>query len=67
MKTLKVSLAISQLVRRDGFACWDEGQRAKPLGSRMATLAPGASAGEVNALRELWSTYRAKEITVTAE
>ena len=35
MKTLKVSLAIGQLVRRDGFACRDEGQREKPLGSRM--------------------------------
>jgi hypothetical protein len=46
MKTLKVSLAIGQLVRRDGFACRDEGQRAKPLGSRMA---------KVNALRELQS------------
>ena len=43
MKTLKVSLAIGQLVRRDGFACQDEGQRAKPLGSRMA---------KVNVLRE---------------
>lgn len=46
MKTLKVSLAIGQLVRRDGFACRDEGQRAKPLGSRMA---------EVNALWRLQS------------
>ena len=44
MKTLKVSLAIGQLVRRDGFACRDEGQRAKPLGSRMAV---------VNAFQEL--------------
>ena len=44
MKTLKVSLAIGQLVSRDGFACQDEGQRAKPLGSRMV---------KVNALREL--------------
>jgi len=35
MKTLKVSVAIGQLVRRDGFACRDEGQRGKPLGSRM--------------------------------
>ena len=52
MKTLKVSLAIGQRVSRDGFACQDEGQRAKPLGSLMATLAPDASAGEVNALRE---------------
>ena len=42
MKTLKVSLAIGQLVSRDGFACQDEGQRAKPLGSRMV---------KVNALR----------------
>ena len=52
MKTLTpirgqaVSLAIGQPVRRDGFACRDEGQRAKPLGSRMM---------EVNALRELQS------------
>ena len=43
MKTLKVSLAIGQLIRHDGFACPNEGQRAKPLGSRMA---------KVNALRE---------------
>jgi hypothetical protein len=42
-QTLKVSLAIGQPVRRDGFACRDEGQRAKPLGSRMVV---------VNALRE---------------
>jgi hypothetical protein len=47
MKTLKVSLAIGQPVRRDGFACRDEGQRAKPLGSRMAM---------VNVVRELQST-----------
>ena len=46
MKTLKVSLAIGQPVRRDSFACRDEGQLAKPLGSRMA---------KVNALRELQS------------
>ena len=46
MKTLKVSLAIGQRVSRDGFACQDEGQRAKPLGSRMM---------KVNALRELQS------------
>jgi len=44
MKTLKVSLAIGQPVKRDGFACRDEGQRAKPLGSRMM---------KVNVLREL--------------
>lgn len=44
MKTLKVSLAFSQLDRQDGFACRDKGQQAKPLGSRMA---------KVNALREL--------------
>ena len=41
-----VSLAIGQLVRQDGFACRDEGQRTKPLGSRMM---------KVNALRELQS------------
>jgi hypothetical protein len=35
-QTLKVSLAISQLVRQDGFACQDEGQWGKPLGSWMA-------------------------------
>jgi len=46
VKTLKVSLAIGQLVRRDGFAYRDEGQREKPLGSRMTV---------VNALRELQS------------
>ena len=37
---------ISRHVKRDGFACRDEGQRAKPLGSRMV---------KVNALRELQS------------
>jgi hypothetical protein len=43
-QTLKVSLVIGQLVRRDGFACRDEGQRAKPdsplwgLGSRMVKV-----------------------------
>ena len=46
-QTLKVSLAIGQLVRRESLACRDEGQRAKPLGSRMA---------KVNALGELQST-----------
>jgi len=35
MKTLKVSFGISRHVKRGGFACRDEGQRAKPLGSRM--------------------------------
>ena len=38
MKTLKVSFAIGRHVKRDGFACRDEGQRAKPLGSRMMAL-----------------------------
>jgi len=46
VKTLKVSLAIGQLVRRDGFAYRDEGQREKPLGSRMTV---------VHALREMQS------------
>jgi len=48
-QTLKVSLAIGQPVSRDGFACRDEGQREKPLGSRMMM---------VNALRELQSAGR---------
>ncbi len=38
MKTLKVSFVIGHHVKRDGFACWDEGQRAKPLGSRMVVV-----------------------------
>jgi hypothetical protein len=38
VKTLKVSFGISCHVQRDGFACQDEGQRAKPLGSRMVAL-----------------------------
>jgi len=46
VQTLKVSFAIGQPVKRDGFACRDEGQRGKPLGSRMM---------KVNALRELQS------------
>ncbi len=43
VQTLKVSLSIGRHVKRDGFACRDEGQREKPLGSRMMV---------VNALRE---------------
>jgi len=30
VKTLKVSFVIGRHVKRDGFACRDEGQRAKP-------------------------------------
>ncbi|PWB69656.1 MAG: hypothetical protein C3F07_19225 [Anaerolineales bacterium] len=37
-QTLKVSLVIGLPVRRDGFACNDEGQREKPLGSRMLVV-----------------------------
>jgi hypothetical protein len=44
-QTLKVSLAIGQAVRQDSFACRDEGQREKPLGSQMMV---------VNVLRERW-------------
>ena len=46
MKTLKVSLAIGRHVKRDGFACQDEGQQEKPLGSQIA---------KVNVVRELQS------------
>lgn len=46
VQTLKVSFAIGRHVKRDGFASRDEGQRAKPLGSRMVVI---------NALRELRS------------
>ncbi|MDQ3007044.1 MAG: hypothetical protein M3R47_16885 [Chloroflexota bacterium] len=46
VQTLKVPFAIGRHVRQDGFACRDESQRAKPLGSRMMV---------VNALRELQS------------
>jgi len=38
VQTLKVSFAIGRHVKRDGFACRDEGQRAKPLGSRMLKI-----------------------------
>jgi len=38
VQTLKVSFAIGRPVKRDGFACRDEGQRAKPLGSRMMVV-----------------------------
>ena len=34
-QTLKVSFAIGQSVKRDGFASQNKSQRAKPLGSRM--------------------------------
>jgi hypothetical protein len=34
-ETLKVSMTIGQLVRRAGFACWDDGQRAEPIGYGM--------------------------------
>jgi hypothetical protein len=43
VKTLRVSLLDSEDRLRDSFARRDEGQREKPLGSRMR---------EVNALRE---------------
>lgn len=43
MKTLRVSFASGRHVKQDGFASRDEGQRDKPLGSRMVV---------VNALRE---------------
>ena len=49
VQTLKVSFAIGIHVNRDGFAYRDEGQRAKPLGSRMVVYARLAS------LRELQS------------
>ena len=39
VQTLKVSFAIGRHIRRDSFACRDEGQRAKPLGSRMVMSA----------------------------
>ena len=38
VQTLKVSFAIGRHVKRDSFACRDEGQRAKPLGSRMTVV-----------------------------
>jgi len=38
VQTLKVSFAIGRHVKRDGFACRDEGQRAKPLGSQMLKI-----------------------------
>ncbi len=50
VQTLKVSSVNSRHVKWDGFACRDEGQREKPLGSRMMV---------VNALRELH-----KEVTL---
>jgi hypothetical protein len=54
MKTLKVSFRIGRHVKRDGFACRDEGQRAKPLGSRMVAMREAQSAtGEELRLRTL--------------
>ena len=54
MKTLKVSSGIGRHVKRDGFACRDEGQRAKPLGSRMVAMREAQSAtGEELRLRTL--------------
>jgi hypothetical protein len=38
VQTLKVSFIISRQVKQDGFACQEEGQRAKPLGSRMMVV-----------------------------
>ena len=41
MKTLKASFAIGCHVKQDGFARRDEGQRAKPLGSRLVVMGSG--------------------------
>ncbi len=38
VQTLKVYFGIGCHVKRDGFACQDEGQRAKPLESRMMVV-----------------------------
>ena len=38
MKTLRDSFAIGRHVKRDGFACRNEGQSDNPLGSRMMTV-----------------------------
>jgi hypothetical protein len=46
VQTLKVSFGVGRHVKRNGFACQDEGHRAKPLGSRMVM---------VNVLRKLQS------------
>ena len=46
VQTLKISFVISCQVKQDDFAGQDEGQREKPLGSRMVV---------VKALRELQS------------
>jgi len=35
VQTLKVSFGIGRHVKRDSFACQDESQRVRPLGSRM--------------------------------
>jgi len=35
VQTLKVSFAFGRHVQQEDFTWWDEGQRAKPLGSRM--------------------------------
>jgi len=40
MKTLRDSFAIGCHVKRDGFACRDEGQSDNPLGSRMVVVKP---------------------------
>ena len=44
VQTLKVCFAIGCHAQGESFACREEGQRAKPLGSRMVV---------VNALREV--------------
>ena len=54
-QTLKVSLAIGQLVSRDGFACQDEDQRKKPLGSWMAKVNAFSLASLGDDVRELQS------------
>ena len=46
MKTLRDSFAVGCHVKRDGFACHDEGQSGNPLGFRMM---------KVNTLREVQS------------
>jgi hypothetical protein len=55
-QTLKVSSALGHHVKRDGFACQDEGQWAKPLGSRMVMSACFDSVqARLASLRELQS------------
>ena len=52
---LKASSLNSRRVKRDGIACWNEGQRARPLGSRMMYACLDSVQARLASLRELQS------------